>query len=583
MGSLTILLICLQTHEVSLAQATRRSFLADTAALIAAAVSNQSTGTASATHTTGGHDPLNIVRLPDGATAYIESHTANKPSRVPLSRSGSSWQSTGIQVRASVNMDSLAIGIAAPAIAIVRIHLRWHAKPSPAALYMGDAWERSYGELAWRTIIPERILPWYFASHNGRTTHSYGVRTGAAALCFWQVDPEGVSLWLDLSNGGSGVLLGQRELAAATIISREGAPGETPLASLQGLCRLLCPHPRLPAEPVYGSNDWYYAYGNNTADGILRDTDLIASLAPAAGPRPFSVIDAGWENNPRFPDMAQLSEQIRSHRARPGIWIRPTDAPRNAQINLLLPAMRLRAQSARDNEVAYDPTIPESLELILAKVKQVVGWNYDLIKHDFSTYDLLGQWGFDMGAQPTLPGWNFHDRSRTNAEIILELYRSLRAAAGERTLLLGCNTVAHLAAGLFEIQRTGDDTSGREWERTRRMGVNTLAYRLPQHRTFFDLDADCVGITNSIPWELNRQWLDVLARSGTSLFISPGPDAIGPEQRAAIKEAFAIASAGASTGLPTDWLTATTPEQWDFKGSPKHYGWTPDGADPFST
>ena len=37
--------------------------------------------------------------------------------------------------------------------------------------------------------------------------------------------------------------------------------------------------------------------------------------------------------------------------------------------------------------------------------------------------------------------------------------------------------------------RTGDDTSGRIWERTRRMGVNTLAFRLPQHNAFYHIDA----------------------------------------------------------------------------------------------
>ncbi len=564
-------------------QATRRSFLTAAAALVATTASNQAAAATPETRKDVAGDFLNILRTPDQAVAYAEPFTTKKPSRTVLSRSGSKWEASGIQVRSVATADSLPIVITAPTVPLIRVHLRWNVRPSPASLYLGDAWERSYGELAWRSLVPERVLPWYFAAHNGLTTHTYGVRTGAAALCFWQVDPEGVSLWLDLSNGGSGVLLGQREIAAATVMSRQGTPGETPLESLKGLCRLLCPHPRLPAEPVFGSNDWYYAYGNNTADGILRDTELIASLAPTAGPRPFSVIDAGWEGNPRFPDMAQLAKQIRSHRARPGIWIRPTEAPKSAPKNLLLPSVRLRSQSARDKEFAYDPTIPEALEFMLAKVRQVVGWKYDLIKHDFSTYDLLGQWGFDMGAQPTLPGWSFHDRSRTNAEIILDLYKSIRAAAGENTLLLGCNTVAHQAAGLFEIQRSGDDTSGREWERTRRMGVNTLAYRLPQHRTFFDLDADCVGITTAIPWELNRQWLDLLARSGTSLFLSPGPDATGPEQKADIKNAFAIASAGDSTGLATDWLAETTPEQWDFKGAPKRYTWSPDGADPFST
>ena len=33
------------------------------------------------------------------------------------------------------------------------------------------------------------------------------------------------------------------------------------------------------------------------------------------------------------------------------------------------------------------------------------------------------------------------------------------------------------------------------------MGVNTLAFRLPQHNTFYHIDADCVGIFGMIPWE----------------------------------------------------------------------------------
>ena len=60
----------------------------------------------------------------------------------------------------------------------------------------------------------------------------------------------------------------------------------------------------------------------------------------------------------------------------------------------------------RARELAYDPTIPESREKIRAKLRQAVGWGYEMVKHDFSTYDLLGQWGFEMGPQPTLPGWS---------------------------------------------------------------------------------------------------------------------------------------------------------------------------------
>ena len=86
-------------------------------------------------------------------------------------------------------------------------------------------------------------------------------------------------------------------------------------------------------------------------------------------------------------------------------------------------------------------------------------------------------------------------------------------------LILGCNCIGHLGAGLMQGNRTGDDTSGVEWERTRKMGINTLAFRMLQQGTFYGADADCVGITEHIDWNKNRQWMEVLAESGTPLFV----------------------------------------------------------------
>jgi len=570
----------------------RRTFLTGTAAA-AASLANLQTGEAANSPTR--QNPTNhidLLRTPDRAAAFI----GEDARKVPLTIAGQEAQAPGILVRATLGPNSLTIAVRAEAQPLHRIHLRWNKKVPVDLRVLGDAWERSYGDLAWRNFVPERVLPWYFATNDGNATHCYGVQTGPAAFCFWQIDPEGVSLWLDLSNGGNGVQLGPRELTAATIVSRHAHPGETPHQAIAAFCHQLCPDPRLPKTPIYGSNDWYYAYGKNSAEGILRDTDLIVSLAPTSGARPFSVIDAGWAGsgtdsdvvlpNPKFPDMAALADQIRQRTARPGIWIRPTQAPRSARKSLLLPLTRFQNPNESDNEPVYDPTIPEALQSMLAKLTQAVAWGYHLVKHDYSTYDLLGQWGSQMGPSPTRPGWHFHDRSRTNAEIILDLYKSLRQAAGEATLLLGCNTVGHLAAGLFEVSRTGDDTSGQHWERTRRMGVNTLAHRLPQNGAFFLVDADCVGITETIPWEMNRQWLDLLARSGTALFISPSPGSIGTPQRDAIREAFAIAAAGQSSGHPTDSLTQTTPQQWQFQAgaekTAKQYDWCgEEGCDPW--
>ena len=571
-------------------QLNRRAFLTTAAATTAAALANPANPASPANP--AANTVLSILRTPDRATAFLgeDAHKVN------LSPSGSDWQANGILLRTIPAPNTLSIEIESPSAPLHRVHLRWNQKVPANILIMGDAWERSYGDLAWRGLVPERVLPWYFATNDGNATHCYGVQTGPAAFCFWQIDPEGVSLWLDLSNGGNGVQLGPRELAAATIVSRHAHPGETPHQAIAAFCHQLCPDPRLPKTPIYGSNDWYYAYGKNSAEGILRDTDLIVSLAPTSGARPFSVIDAGWAGsgtdsdvvlpNPKFPDMAALADQIRQRTARPGIWIRPTQAPRSARKSLLLPLTRFQNPNESDNEPVYDPTIPEALQSMLAKLTQVVQWNYELVKHDYSTYDLLGQWGSQMGPTLTRPNWNFNDRSKTNAEIILSLYKSLRAAAGDNTLLLGCNTVGHLAAGLFEVSRTGDDTSGQHWERTRRMGVNTLAHRLPQNGAFFLVDADCVGITETIPWEMNRQWLDLLARSGTALFISPSPGSIGTAQRDAIREAFAIAAAGQSSGHPTDSLTQTTPQQWQFQAgaekTAKQYDWCgEEGCDPW--
>jgi alpha-galactosidase len=144
--------------------------------------------------------------------------------------------------------------------------------------------------------------------------------------------------------------------------------------------------------------------------------------------------------------------------------------------------------------------------------------------------------------------------------------------------------MGHLGAGIFEIQRTGDDTSGQIWERTRRMGVNTLAFRLPQHRTFFHLDADCVGITKAVPWELNRHWLDLVASSGTALFVSPQEGATGVEQRKALREAFAMVVSPQAGAWPVDFFHETTPEAWQKRdGSVKQYPWcVARGAWPFT-
>jgi alpha-galactosidase len=186
-----------------------------------------------------------------------------------------------------------------------------------------------------------------------------------------------------------------------------------------------------------------------------------------------------------------------------------------------------------------------------------------------------------MAADLTDAGWHFADRSRTTAEIALALYREIREAAGGAAII-GCNTFGQLSAGLFELQRTGDDTSGLDFNRTRRMGANTLAFRGPQHRAFFDLDADCAPITLQVPWDLAARWLDLVARSGTTLFVSPDPAAVNAESRQALRRAFAVAARPRELAEPLDWMDTTTPGRWRIDGHAVEYDWYgSEGASPF--
>jgi alpha-galactosidase len=117
------------------------------------------------------------------------------------------------------------------------------------------------------------------------------------------------------------------------------------------------------------------------------------------------------------------------------------------------------------------------------------------------------------------------------------------------------------------------------------MGVNTLAFRLSQNRAFFIVDADCVPITKAVEWKKTRMWLDAVARSGTALIISPELDAVGAEQRDALRDAFARAAA-APTSAADDMLLSNAPQRWTFQQSGQikkaKYEWDENGASPFS-
>jgi alpha-galactosidase len=533
---------------------------------------------------------VDIIRPPDFVAAYVEGSGGN-----PLSKAGDRWSAADVEVsveaKPSGGARALAVQVSSPRSALERLHLRWWGRLPGDARFLGDHWERSYGDLEWRGFAPDRVMPWYFLAATKAGAHGYGVKTGAGAFCFWQADPEGISLWVDVRNGGSGVRLGERRLAAAEVVALRGEPEASPFRSACNLCKAMAPPVHLPEKPVYGSNNWYYLAGKGmTAEIVLQDVEQLAALSPLAVNSPFMVIDMGWgkgsngagpwtEENLAFPEVPGLPAEMKKRGVRPGIWVRPllSTEPQTRPWRLGAPP----AAQASASEWVIDPSIPEVLAYIQNGLRRVTGWGYELVKHDFSTFDLFGRWGMEMREGITPSGWQFADRSRTSAEIVRQFYGALREAAGP-SLLLGCNTVGHLGAGIFEMQRIGDDTGSLEWNRTRKMGVNTLGFRLPQHRTFFLADPDCATLARPVPLAMTRQWLDLVARSGAALFISADPRQVTPEEKALLKTALAAAARVQPAAEPLDWMETTSPQHWRLGGKLASFNWFPaEGVDFF--
>lgn len=482
----------------------------------------------------------------------------------------------GIRIETEFSAEGLRVFLSAGESPAELIRLRWNLESPLKGRILGDVWERSYGDMRWEGMVPYRAMPWYFLVHDEETTAGYGVKVRPGALCFWQADPKGISLWLDVRNGGQGVILAGRKLLAAEIVF-EIYEGISSFQAARKFCSRMCSDPVFPPHPVYGSNNWYYAYGNSSEQEILKDTDYLVSLTEHLENRPYMVIDDGWQQkrspdyiggpwvgNERFPDMEKLARTIREKGAIPGIWVR----------FLLDNSDTIPSEWRLTHTGCLDPSHPDVIAHIKKDISRICGWGYRLIKHDFSTFDVFGKWGFAMQPLMADAGWHFYDRSRTTAEILVDFYREIFESASEtETLIIGCNTIGHLGAGLMHLNRTGDDTSGVFWERTVRTGVNALAFRMMQHRTFYDVDADCLGITEKIPWEKNRLWAEILAVSGTPMFVSAKPGVLDERQNKILADCLRQASLQRHIAEPLDWEETSHPCRWKSGDTEYSFDW----------
>ena len=163
------------------------------------------------------------------------------------------------------------------------LKLRFNGDLSAVESVYSDQWERA-GEpsfLEWTAVRAGRVLPWFcYLRHDGKTS-CYGVKTGADCFAFFQVDTDGITLFLDLCCGADGTDL-QEPLLACEVVELFGEVGEDCYQVACRFAKFMCENPVLPKQPIFGVNNWYWAYGDISHDIVMEEAgSYFAGSKPA--------------------------------------------------------------------------------------------------------------------------------------------------------------------------------------------------------------------------------------------------------------------------------------------------------------
>ena len=481
----------------------------------------------------------------------------------------------------------LAVKLLPCGIPVREISLTWDFDTTPYTRILADTWGVALGNLGWKSRGEGKRAEWYFTLSDGERACCFGVKTGCNSFCSWLIEEKRITLICDVRNGGEGVEL-KEPLLCATVVSMTDNGQESVYAATKRFCKIMCEKPNLAGKPIYGFNTWYYTYGDITRASVMKDAELCALLGSGrvdGAPMPYMVIDDGWTKtripdkfnggpfipSDDFGDMKVVADDIRAKGCNPGVWIRALYVRDELcpQIPESCYSQNQQYVSGKPGKI-LDPTTDGAKEYIYSLVRGLSDSGYKLIKHDFTCPDYMGN--RFLSPSVTIDGWRPSDHTKTNAQILMDLYSLIQEAANG-AVVIGCNTYNHLAAGIHQIQRSGCDTSGRSWNTTKVNGINCLVYRLCQNNTFFETDADCACFTQHVPTDKNILFADLIARCNSALFVSAAPDILKAGDIDKLIEIFRISSMAKSEAEPMDWMEKATPEEFLWEGKTYHYNW----------
>lgn len=254
-------------------------------------------------------------------------------------------------------------------------------------------------------------------------------------------------------------------------------------------------------ETQSGWCSWYHFYGENTAQDVLANLDVVERQNL---PLEIMLIDDGYQgeigdwlkaDRAKFPQgMRWLADRIRDAGLRPGLWVAPFAVSSLSQLYAEHPDWVLRSEGGEPIVAWHHWAVP--VYGLDVSHPEVQGWLRGLFR-------VLSQdWGYDFFKLDFLYAGVLagkrHDVQITRAQALRRGLKAIREAVGGK-FLLSCGCPMGPAAGLVDAMRIGPDvaTYWRYFKRDLSAAAvenalrNTLT-RSFMHRRLWINDPDCV-------------------------------------------------------------------------------------------
>lgn len=258
------------------------------------------------------------------------------------------------------------------------------------------------------------------------------------------------------------------------------------------------------SPPFTGWCTWYYFYGENTEEDVLKCIHRARELAL---PFEFIIIDDGYQrtigdwlevNRDKFPSgMKFLAKEIKKAGFRPALWVAPFAAGKDSHLmaehfNWVLRDERGEPVLAWEHWgvpcYGLDLSIPEVRNWLKGLFSTLhKDWGYEFFKLDF----------LFAGAMPG----RRHNPRMTRAEALREGLKAIRESVGDEVYLLGCGAPIGPSIGIVDAMRIGPDVHP-DWapfwrdlsSASAENAIRNTMTRYFFHRRLWANDPDCVLI-----------------------------------------------------------------------------------------